>query len=234
MPAPALTTTSFDSASLSVLASIAHPMRQKGRWRLELKGRRGRPLGEMDIVVREGGKARIGVDLARPIPSGSGLEADQGVLAPNGMINLSTSTARDAGFAVLYSAGTGEPVWDSRSLDQGDHYACMPFRPGTYRIANLLSNTHSSVRVNYPDPRAIARGHRLASGAVHLQVRQAITPREHSIDPGQVLVFAIETRSHLAVELARADHGPADLVEWRAARNQDRLNAAFRAARRQG
>jgi hypothetical protein len=227
MRAPALTATSFDSARLSGLASIAHPLRESGLWRLEMYGRRSLPTQSIDIMVREGGAPRVALDLGSSSRAGDCCATGDRVLAPNGMINLNAGSAGDGGFALLYRGDAREPIWDSRRLEAGDHYACMPLRPGTYLIANQSGDARAAVTVNYPDPRAIAQGNRLASGAVHLEVGATITPGEQRIDPGQVLIFAIKTRAHLSLELARADDGATDLAEWKAARSREVLNAAF-------
>jgi hypothetical protein len=227
MRATALTATSFDSAKLSGLASIAHPMREPGHWRLEVHGRR-LPIQSLDIIVREGGAPRLVVDFSSPSTDSDCCAAGDRFLAPNGMINLNTGATGQGGFALLFRSDAREPAWDSRQLEPGDLYACMPLRPGTYLVSNQSGDARASVSVNYPDPRAVAQGSRLASGAVHLQVGAAITPGEGRIDPGLVLILTIKTRSHLSLELERADDGPTDLAAWKAARNRDVLEAAFR------
>ena len=232
MPSANLVQTSFDSARLSRLASIAHPMREPGHWRLEAHGARGLRVQAFDIIVREGGAPRVAVDVAPTNPADQSRAVGDRLLAPHGMINLSISAGGGGAFALLYGARASEPVWDSRVLEPGDHYACMPLRPGSYVVSNVSGDARAALRVNYPDPRAIAQGNRLASGPVHLKIGRAITPGDQRIDPGQVLVFAIETRSHLSVALETADDGPPDLAEWRAARNRDCLRAAFAYARR--
>jgi len=227
MRATALTATSFDSATLSGLTSIAHPMREPGSWRLEIHGRRGRPIQSLDIIVRDGAAPRLVVDFSSPGTASDCCAAGDRFLGPNGMINLNPGSSGEGGFALLYGRDGREPVWDSRQLEPGDHYACMPLRPGSYRVSNRNSDARGPVTVNYPDPRAVAEGHRLASGAVHLEVGRSITPGECRIDPGQVLIFALKTRAQLSLELVQADDGATDLAAWKAARNRDVLNAAF-------
>jgi len=203
-----LTRTSFDSASLASQAAIAHPMPQTGRWRLEAHGPRGSAPWVMDIVVRDGGLPRVAVDLAQPATPTNCCDAGETPLSPGGMLNLNLQSDRGGGFALLYGATGSDPVWDSRRLGPGDTYACMPLRPGTYTVANSLGPAKASVRVTYPDPRAAAAGARLASGPAPIKVGQTMDPGEQTIDPGQVLVFAIETTAQLTLVLKAPDDGP--------------------------
>ena len=222
-----LITTNFDSAPLSGLASITHPLREPGHWRLEAHGPRRVPIRTVDIVLRDGGQARVAVDLGHPTQDTDCCTAIEQLLTPGGMINLHDASARGGGFALLFRGSERDPFWDSRVLEPGDHFACMPLRPGRYLLTNLLSNARSSLRVNYPDPRNTAQGLRLASGPLHAKVGRAIAPDELRIDPGQALVFAIEAECHLAATLEEPDDGPPELVEWRALRSRQALEAAF-------
>lgn len=202
MTDPTLTRTRFDSASLASLASIAHPAPGPGRWRLETYGPKDRAARSIDILVRDGGLPRIAVDLAEataPPPGCCDLGARP--LAPNGMLNLTLESARDGGYALLYAASGGAPVWDSRRLTPGDLYACMPLRPGLYGVANSIAPARSSVLVAWPGARPV-------SGPAPLTVGQAIAPAELRIYPGQVLVFAIEIEARLTLDLETQVDGP--------------------------
>jgi len=232
MLATNLIATSFDSASLSGRASIAHPMREPGLWRLDVHGRRGLPVRSIDIIVRESGASHIAVEMAQEDSGCAPCESGDRFLGPGGMINLNATTTGESGYALLYGSRGREPAWDSRLLEPGDHYACMPLRPGAYAVSNLRGRGRSTITVNYPDPRALARGQRLATGPVYLQVGESITPGECRIDPGQVLAFKIDAQAHLVVDLTSADDGPQDLAEWKAARNREALNAAFQRSAR--
>jgi len=221
-----LTTTNFDSAALAGYCSIAHPLREPGHWRLEIHGLKHAPTQVVDIVVRDGGKVRVAVDLDHPIQSNGCCDPREATLAPNGMINL-TAVNVSGGFVVLFRGDGSEPVWDSRVLEPGDHFACMLLRPGRYGITNLLDETRTVLCVSYPDPRMTAQGYRLASSPLQLTVGECIMPVEPRIDPGQLLVFAIEAKAHLAVCLEDADDGPPELAEWRAQRSREVLEATF-------
>jgi hypothetical protein len=201
MTDPTLTRTQFDSASLASLASIAHPAPGPGRWRLDNYGPRDRVTGSIDILVREGGRPRIAVDLAQPPPGCC--DRGDATLAPGGMLNLTMESAGDGGYALLYASSGGKPVWDSRRLAPGDRYACMPLRPGLYSVANRLAQARSSVRVGWP-------GGRPVSGPAPLSVGAAIAPAELRIAPGQVLVFAIAIEARIIVELETPENGPPD------------------------
>jgi hypothetical protein len=203
-----LTRTTFDSASLASQASIAHPLPTAGRWRLDAFGARGVALWSMDILVRDGGAPRIAVDLAHPSPPSDCCGVGARPLAPHGMLNLSLQSPRDGGFALLHGSRRGDPVWDSRRLGPGDHYACMPLRPGLYGVANRLGPARGSVQVTYPVPRAPDATGRPAPGPALVKVGRAIDPGQLTIGPGQVLVFEIGAPAHLTVDLETPDDGP--------------------------
>jgi hypothetical protein len=223
--------TTFDHASLGRLASIAHPMREAGRWRLELFARREYVVASTDVIVGDGGASRAAIDIAATSAQGNCCETNEQRIAPNGMLNLNAGKSSEGGCALLYRQDERDPVWDSRVLEPGDHFACMPLRPGDYLVSNSLNGASASLQVTYPDPRATARGRRLASGPAGMRVGTAITPAALRIDPGQVLVMAIEARAHLTVSLARPDDGPSELAEWRAQRSKEAAAAFFEALR---
>jgi hypothetical protein len=203
-----LTRTSFDSASLASQASIAHRFPTAGRWRLDAFGPRGVGLWSMDILVRDGGLPRIALDLAAPSPPSDCCGAGARPLAPHGMLNLSFQSPREGGYALLYGVEGGDPVWDSRRLEAGDHYACMPLRPGLYAVVNQLTAARAAVRVTYPSPGSAPGGPGAALGPALIKAGGIMHPDELTIRPGQVLVFEIGARSHLTVDLQTPDDGP--------------------------
>lgn len=217
-----LTRTQFDSGALAGLASIAHPIRETGHWRLTAAGRRIAPRGEFDVIVREGGKARYAIELAQE-PRDDGIGLHEGVLAPGGRINLAARAAPAGCHALLFGDQRDAPLWDSRALQEGDGYACMPLRPGSWRIENTLNGAVGRLRVNYPDPRAIAEGMRLAATPVEVRAGTVMTPGDLRIDPGQLLVFAIEAPCRLVVTLEEPDDGPPELAAWREERGRAAL-----------
>jgi hypothetical protein len=217
-----LTRTQFDSGALAGLASIAHPMREPGHWRLLATASRAAPRNNFDVIVREGGGARCAIELVQETcDDGTGLR--EGTLAPGGRINLAARAAPAGCYALLFGAQAQEPLWDSRALQEGDGFACMPMRPGIYRIENALGAAIGRLRVNYPDPRAIADGMPLASAPVQATAGADITPGDLRIDPGQLLVFAITAPCRLVVTLEAPDNGPAELAAWREERSRAAL-----------
>jgi hypothetical protein len=208
-----LTRTSFESASLASQAAIAHPLSQSGRWRLEAYGPQGLAPWAMDILVRDGGLPRLAVDLALPVaPSGCGCSPTSNPsLAPGAMLNLSLARAGDGGFALLYAAGASDPAWDSRRLQAGDYYACLPLRPGLYGAANQLGTAKASIRVTYPAPKAAAATRasaaRPAVAPTIITVGEVMDPTAVVIDPSQVLLFAIGAPANLTLDLQSTDDG---------------------------
>ncbi len=213
--------TSFDSGALAGMASIAHPLRETGFWRLAAAGRGAPPRHRIDVLVREDGQARLALDLAH---AAAGM---QPALLPDGMLNLAAQSARAGCHALLYRGENDAAAWDSRLLQPGDFYACLPLRPGSYRIENLVNGAVGGLRIRYPDPRAIAEGRQLETAPLHVSAGSAIAPDGQVIDPGQALVFAIDGACRLAITLQQADDGPPDLAAWRERRSQAALEKVF-------
>jgi hypothetical protein len=202
-----LTRTRFDSASLASQALIAHPIAQPGHWRLETRGLPGGGGWATDVIVRKDGVARLSFDLAQAPSRGGACGGAPVVLAPGGMLNLSLQSPRDGAYALLFRGEGRAAEWDSRCLAPGDHYACMPLRPGQYEVIDKMSSARADLRVTYPKahagPPRHARPH-----ALTIAVGEAFDPAALVLSPGGVLLFRIEKPSRIAIDLTAPDDGP--------------------------
>jgi hypothetical protein len=221
-----LTQPNFDSGALAGMASIAHPITEPGHWRLETHGH-GVATLTYDILVRDGGAPKVAITLGSSVRQADCCEGSELILAPNGMLNLNGGSARHGSYALLYRGSDTNPVWDTRALGPGDYFAFMPLRPGTYSVSNELGRAKGTLQVAYPDPRRIAEGRRAAAQPVHVRAGLALDPNGVEIDPGQLVVFAIEGPARLVAELSKADDGPSELAEWRRSQMEECLEAAF-------
>jgi hypothetical protein len=212
----------FDSATLARAASIAHRMLKPGRWRLEVRNVAGRILARTFFRVADGAPVAAAVNIG----AADG-QPNEVALRPGGYLSLNSSLRRDPVFALLFAEEGEETVWDSRRLEPGDGFACLPMRPGRYRLANKLNDTESGLTIAYPDPRATAAGRRLAVGPVRVRAGERIEPAQLVLDPGQPLVVDVAVAARIVLTLEAPDDGPPDLAEWKARRNEEALAAVF-------
>ena len=212
----------FDSASLGRAASIAHRMPQPGRWRLEARNGAGRVLARTLVRVADGAPVAAAVNVGAPDGAPPEVAVRTGTY-----LSLHSSLPRDPVFALLFAEEGEEPLWDSRRLEPGDGFACLPLRPGRYRLANRLNGAESVLTVAYPDPRATAKGRRLATGPVRVRAGERIEPVDLAMDPGQPLVVDVAAAAQIVLTLEAPDDGPPELAEWKAQRNEETLAAFF-------
>ena len=139
-----LTAETFDSAALSGTAVVSHPLPKSGEWHALLTlGRSPLPVQNV-LVLPDGGAAMVAIE--------PGAEAGQRLRA-GGHVRL-RAPDQSAGFAAqLRHASRETAAWNSKRLEEGDYFACLPLRPGRYRLVNRLSDSLAAVVVHYPDPR---------------------------------------------------------------------------------
>ena len=222
----------FDSAALQGSPIVAHRMDQTGTFRLVLRTPGRRPVDRVLRVVEDGpSSASFDWNPRVSIPGGSSGGPDA-VVRPGGYLRLRSTGGSGGLSAALYELKGLEPVWDSRSLAQGDYFICLPLRPGHYVLANRLGGATSSVVVKYPDPREIQQGRALATEAVTMSADAAFHPSHVVLDAGQPLSIEVRVAAHLVLTLKSADDGPQDLAQWRARVDAELLEKVF--GRREG
>ncbi len=228
----ALTIVNFDSAALQGSPIVAHRMERPGTFRLVLRTPGRRPVDRVLRVLEDGpSSASFDWNPGFSIPAGSS-DVSDAVVRPGGYLRLRSTGGVGGLSAALYVLKGLEPVWDSRSLAQGDHFICLPLRPGLYVLANRLNGATSNVVVKYPDPREIQQGRVLATEAVTISADVAFHPSHVVLDAGQPLSMEVRVAAHLVLTLKSADDGPQDLAQWRARVDAELLEKVFR--RREG
>lgn len=208
-----LTDVNFDSAALGGTAVISHPLAHAGEWQAVLSLPHARLPAQTVLVLREGGGAMAAVE-----PDGD----TEHRLIQGGQVRL--RAAAHSGFAVrLRSVGAEVPEWDSRRLQKGDYFACLPLRPGRYRLANLLSQADAELVMHYPDPRTRDPARRMEP--VRVRAGEQFSPARVELFPGQPLIVAVDAPAHLTLTLEIPDDGPSDLAAWRERRDFEALAA---------
>lgn len=210
-----LTDVNFDSAALGGTAVVSHPLADLGEWQALLSLPHARLPAQTVLVRRDGGKAMAAIE-----PDGK----TEHRLIQGGHVRL--RAVDHSGFAVkLRSVGADAPEWDSRKLQKGDYFACLPLRPGRYRLANHLSQANAEIIIHYPDPRLPRDPSRLMKQA-RLRAGKQFSPSAVELFPGQPLIVAVDAPAHLTLTLESPDDGPTDLAAWRESRDAEAL-AAF-------
>lgn len=209
-----LTQVTFNSAALSGTAVVSHPLACCGEWQV-LPSLGCSPLQPQTVLVlSKGGRAMVAIE-----PDGA-LEHQ---LLRGGHMRLRAVDHAD--FAVQLSRSNDDaPEWNSRFLQEGDYFSCLPLRPGRYRLANLLSSVGADVVVLYPDPR-LSRDPTRHMEPVHVRAGEQFSPRVVELFPGQPLIVAIASPAHLMLTLESPDNGPSDLAAWRERRDAEALAA---------
>lgn len=256
----ALSVIDLDSALLAGTAIIAHQLTQAGDWELTASGANDRPLATVAIRVRGDASSMVaavelGSAQGEPHPlCGANINTTTNPDTENsfsvrtgGYLRLRAAGVRGGAHALLrrVASSTGEAAadpaamtpdaaWDSRVLQPGDVFVCMPLRPGRYLLTNELTQARCDVTVRYPDPRSNAGRPSRRPLPVKLHAAQAFTPGTAMLDAGQGLVIDVRTRARLRLTLQQADDGPPDLAAWRVVHEQEvwkRLAARVHAAR---
>jgi hypothetical protein len=207
----------LDSASLTMLGGIAHGFREPGEYRGVV--RRGSEPGTVFYVVadKESGVASVNIDLAALTGTGSQTgccggcqDANRFVVNPRGHVLFHVSGG-EGGYGVQVAMAKVEAdlkIYDTRQLQDGDVFACMFLRPGTYSVSNLLSKSKGEIVVSYP-ARAGDGPYRPAGPVTVECTVGSIEPRKIELTPAQGVNFQIKTPSRIKIELEKPDDGPA-------------------------
>jgi hypothetical protein len=202
--AAGLAAETFDSAALAGTAMVSHSIRQTGEWGASLVvGRSPLPVRTI-LVLPAAGAALVPLEPDCAVEQRLRIGGHIRLRAPNG-----------GGLSARLSLGdASEPDWSSQVLGDGDWFACLPLRPGRYRLVNLLSQAAADVVVRYPDPR-VQREALARTVPVRLRAGENIEPAQIELFPGQPVIVEIGAPSHLRLALVDPDDGPADLAQWR-------------------
>ena len=96
-------------------------------------------------------------------------------------------------------------TWDSRELEEGDHFAVTLLRPGTYRVSRE-AGAKAEIRLAYPQRGKTAYR---PPEALHVSVTdRGFEPERIELQPLQGQVFEIGVRSRLTISLVEPDDGP--------------------------
>lgn len=211
----------LDSGSLTMLGTIVHNLPEVGEYRGVLH--RGREIeSTFSITVdKASSAAQVNIDLSRLVETAKQKEdcstgpqetANHFVVNPKGYVVLHVSGGSGGYYVIIEKAEDKQRTkpFDSRQLKEGDLFAAIMLRPGTYSVANQKTNAKGQLVVEYP---VVGKFLAKASAKTLSPIRVDCTsekfePNHVEIQPGHGLVFQPKVPSRIKIELLKADDGP--------------------------
>jgi hypothetical protein len=219
------TETATGSGSINVLGTVVHRFPEAGRYRVEFL-RDGEYVANASLAVEEGAPPHTTVDIAELVSGGvarrrrdescCGDATDEFRVRPEGYVSFVVSSG-PGGYAVTAAPvrrrkgrSGGRPdedgekdraAFDSRELGEGDRFAVLLLRPGTYVATER--NAGSEARISVPYPEGRERGKGMPEAETLRLTDDGFDPKEAKVTPGQGLVFEVERGrdARLRVEL---------------------------------
>lgn len=206
----------LDSASLTMLTSVVHKISEPGIYDGTIQ--RGLDIvGRFRVAVSDlpqekcalESKNQVNIDLkSLDLPVADHIESQQQncfQVKTGGYIVFHLSNGA-GGYAVeLRKTGIescGKVIFDSRKLNEKDHFVATPLRPGTYHIINAETKAKAELIVAYPEIGKIPK----QPQATKIECTQnAITPEKIKINPTEPLLFSFKTPSRIKIELVKPE-----------------------------
>jgi hypothetical protein len=200
----------LDSGTLTMLASIAHPLGEMGTYRGSVR-RGDREVGHFHLSVGEDTeRVQLNVDLSsaeRRARAGdeTGCDCPEGEtprLRAGGYLLLHVGGGPGR-YAVSLALGTGDDrrvVYDSGVLAIGDRFAATVLRPGRYTVTNSENDASGRLEVAYPE-----RGDQPyvpADPIVVAVAAKSFRPASISVGAAQGQVYDIRAPSRIRITLA--------------------------------
>lgn len=214
----ALSAERFDSARLTVLAMIAHPLSQTGTYSGTILAGEIE-MGRFMIETRpEHPLTQINLDLAKTLPriSASDRQPAAYKLKTGGYLMLLVSEG-PGGFRVRLERAADEKkardksgsVFDSARLGKGDLFLVTPLRPGKWRMSEPGRGAEGTMTVAYP---VLGKTPHRPDGPVRIKLAdRAFEPAKVQIGPAQTVVFEIDAEPvSVVVTLSAPDDGKPD------------------------
>jgi hypothetical protein len=210
----------FDSGSLGVLASVAHPVPAAGRYPVRVLWN-DEPIGTFAFQVSDAGEAtQLTIDLAEFSTRRDSRGLDEytlPVLGTKGHIFFHTSSGA-GGYSVQIGAPDGKDgiEFDSRRLSEGDLFVLTLLEPTRYSMTDRAGGAKGEITVTF----AREDAKRLASlDTVFVQSRgRVFEPAAVKLVATQGLVFRAGKGSRIVVEKLEDAPNPPDReprIRWR-------------------
>jgi hypothetical protein len=202
------TTTSFDSGSLTVLASVLHPFKEGGEYVGEVY-RDDLRVGRFHILVGENCVGRqVNIDLReqdRRLQRTSTGYQDCYQLQINGVAVFYVSKGKGGYYVTVRKLGEEGRKYSTRMLEEDDVFAVNLMRPGEYRIITDPGQ-EGEIVVNYREP--TGKPYR-PGDPIEVSIEGGgIKPRRLEITPLQALIHRIQRPSRIKIDLVKPINQP--------------------------
>lgn len=208
---PVFSQRAFDSAALTVLATLIHRCEEPGGY--EVAVRRGGALVQRFAVrvTPEAGVHQVNVDLAAPDPAerGCGCGGEGGYeLAVGGALVFYVSRGTGRYTVTVRASGgaqkdRGTVLDSSAEVPRGDLFAVTLVRPGTYRVRSSAGKAEGTVRVRLPKGDKSYRSDRPTLVEVG---KKGVVPRGAlDLYSGQSVVLQVGAPGRIRLELVEDD-----------------------------
>ena len=210
----------FDSGSLGVMASVAHPVQTPGRYPVMVRWN-DEPIGSFIFQVSDSSEAtQLTIDLAMFSARGGQRGLDEQtlpVLGPKGYVFFHVS-AGSGGYSVQVGTPDGKEgvEFDSRHLSEGDLFVLSLLEPTRYSMIDREGGAKGEIYVTFDREDA----KRLSSlETVFVESRgRVFEPAEIKLVATQGLVFRVHKGSRIIVEKLESAPNPPDQapkLRWR-------------------
>lgn len=210
-----LTQFDLDSGALTALGVVIHNFPKPGVYQgTMLRGKES--ISNFVLKVDENCvQMQVDIDLANvtsatPDPCCDEAANRTFVVNPKGYAVFHVSGG-PGGFSVLLGPSdtqTPELLFDSRKLQEGDHFAATVLRPGSYSVNNALSKGESRAElvVAYPQP-GRSRYEQPPVQIVTVTAK-GFEPKRIQVAAGQSHVYDIKTPARIHIKLEKPYDGP--------------------------
>jgi hypothetical protein len=210
----------LDSGAITMLGVVVHSFGDPGEYRCTVRREDQTEATFYISVDKNSAVAAVNIDLAKLVNPDKG----SGKCCPGQ--DMPHFVVHPRGYAVFYvSGGPGGysvsarradedrdvKAYDTRELQDGDIFAAVVLRPGTYSVRNTLSDAQAQLRVVVPVvgdiPRELPAPHEVDVGT-------EIEPRRIELQPlRQGINFHVQGSARIVIELTESDDGPGTPAE---------------------
>jgi len=203
------TTSTFDSGSLGVLASVVHQFTAPGRYRAVVQ-RHAAVVGTTFFEVSETAGLQLDVDLAAVHRAGPATAADCGcdparagsallpAVSPQGYVLFFASSGGGYSVAVGPDTERGPVAFDSQNLGAGDLFALSLLEPTVYTMVNRHGGAPGEIVVVFSAERA--RGLQNLEPQYVDVSRAGFQPSRLQVSSAQGIVFRVQAAARIVVE----------------------------------
>ena len=224
-----LTTSSFDSGALGLLAYVVHQF-PAGRYHVVVR-REGQDAGSTYFLVDDSSTSmQLTIDLAAaaaplrsaasPCASRKAAATDIPTVSPKGYVLFYVSGGSGGYSVVAHEVNGAAPTYDSATLPAGDVFAVSLLEPATYSMANQAGKAKGKIQVT-----PVSEGtNPLALATQYVDVSaDSFDPANVSVQSAQGLVFRVKAPARIVINKQEAKAIKAVPHEGKTVRRRVRL-----------